>query len=48
MTMLIVRSSDSNPMFNQASTLCVVSGFLLVNVRALARHLEVCASCGSA
>ena len=28
----------------QASTLCVVSGFLLVRLCALAHHLEVCAS----
>ena len=38
MTMLIVRSSNSNPMLpqsSQASTICVVSGFLLVNVCAL-------------
>ena len=33
-------------MFSQASTLCVVSGFLLVRLSTLAHHLEVCACYG--
>ena len=41
-------ASNSNPISRQASTLCVVCGFLLVKVFTLAHHLEVCASSGSA
>ena len=55
MTMLTVRSWIVHltpipclPLSRQASTLCVVSGFVLVKVRALAHHLEACASSGSA
>ena len=55
MTMLIVRSLVVHltpipclPKSSQASTPSVVSGFLLVRLCALAHHLEVCASNGSA